>query len=51
MFRFLKSIGQEMKEVDWPNFRQLRHDSAGRLVDSIILKVVYLNGFMGIILL
>ncbi len=20
MFRFLKSIGQEMKEVDWPNF-------------------------------
>lgn len=41
MFRFLKSIGQEMKEVDWPNFQQLRHDSA-TVVSTSLFFVAFL---------
>lgn len=26
LVNFFKSVGDEMKEVDWPNRRQLRHD-------------------------
>ncbi|MBF7120832.1 preprotein translocase subunit SecE [Pediococcus pentosaceus] len=43
MFRFFKSIGQEMREVDWPNFKQLRKDSS-----TVISTSVFFMAFLAL---
>ena len=43
MIKFLKSIGQEMKEVDWPNGKQLRKDST-----TVITISLFFVAFLGL---
>lgn len=40
--KFLKSVGQEMKMVTWPTFKQNRHDTL-TVVTSSILFAAYLG--------
>lgn len=42
MFKFLKSVGQTMKKVSWPTWKQNRRDTAV-VVGSAILFGAYLG--------
>ncbi|AEV94772.1 preprotein translocase subunit SecE [Pediococcus claussenii] len=41
MFRFFRSVGTEMKNVDWPNGRQLRRDST-TVIGTSLFFIVFL---------
>ncbi|GEP19124.1 preprotein translocase subunit SecE [Pediococcus argentinicus] len=41
MFRFIKSVGTEMKAVDWPNGRQLRKDSF-TVIGTSVFFIIFL---------
>lgn len=40
LFRFFKSVGQEMKQVSWPGVKQTRHDTGTVVGISIFFAVV-----------
>ncbi|MDF7638369.1 preprotein translocase subunit SecE [Lactobacillus sp. ESL0791] len=39
MFKFLKSVGHEMKLVSWPSAKQNRHDTIIVIVVSILFAI------------
>lgn len=39
MFKFFKSVGQEMKKVTWPTFKQNRRDTVTVIVSSILFAI------------
>ena len=45
MFKFLKSVVQEMKEVTWPTAKQNRHDT-GVVITSSVLFAIYLGALV-----
>ena len=39
MFKFLKSVGHEMKLVTWPTYKQNRHDTMVVIVSSVLFAI------------